>query len=252
MQSYSESERIQKQHYDSIGSAYAAHYGDVWSQAYRCRFINECLFGSIELRGRDVLDAMCGSGETTEYLLQKECRVTALDISGEAIERLVQRWPHCSAHCASILSNGFKSESFDCVVVVGGLHHLHPNISATINEVQRILRPGGHFCFAEPHVGSLPDRVRKFWYRHDRLFAENEAAINVEALKREFASAFRLVREQYKGNLAYLFVFNSMVFRVPLRLKSFYSPLFLNIESMVERFQGRRLSCIVICQWKKR
>ncbi len=210
------------------------------------------MFENMDLSGLKVLDAMCGSGETTEYLLQKDSRVTGLDISGEAIRHFRERWPSCDAHCASILSTGFEGNSLDCVVIVGGLHHLHPHISEAINEVYRILKPGGYFCFAEPHKGSIPDRIRQFWYRHDSLFAENEAAIDIEALEREFSSQFKFIKQEYKGNLAYLFVLNSMVFRIPLRLKSFYSPVLLKVESIVERFRGKRLSCIAICQWKKR
>ncbi len=214
--------------------------------------MNECMFEDMNVSGLRVLDAMCGSGETTDYLLRKQCRVTGLDISAKAIRNYGEHWPSCDAHCASILSTGFEGNSFDCVVIVGGLHHLHPHISEAINEVYRVLKPGGYFCFAEPHKGSIPDRIRQFWYRHDSLFAENEAAIDVEALEREFASRFKFIRQEYGGNLAYLFVLNSMVFRIPLRLKPFYSPVLLKIESMLERFQGKRLSCIVICQWKKR
>jgi ubiquinone/menaquinone biosynthesis C-methylase UbiE len=249
---YSRTEKLQKQHYDSIASAYGKHYGDTWSQAYRWRFINESLFGNIDLSGLKVLDAMCGSGETTEYLVQKESRVTGLDISGEAIHQFRERWPNCDAHCASIFSTGCESSSFDCVAIMGGLHHLHPDISVAINEVYRVLKPGGYFCFAEPHKGSIPDRIRQVWYRYDSLFVENEAAIDIEALEREFVSKFEFIRQEYKGNLAYLFVFSSMVLRIPLRMKSVYSPVLLKIESILERYQGKRLSCIAICQWRKR
>jgi 2-polyprenyl-3-methyl-5-hydroxy-6-metoxy-1,4-benzoquinol methylase len=58
----------QQQHYDEIAAAYEAHYSDEWSVEYRRRFIYEPMFAGIELSGMKVLDAMCGSGQTTSYL----------------------------------------------------------------------------------------------------------------------------------------------------------------------------------------
>ena len=43
--------------------------------------------------------------------------------------------------------------------------------------------------------------------------------MNVKELKNEFSSEFEFTKETYMGNIAYLLVFNSMVFRIPVRLK---------------------------------
>ncbi len=219
---------------------------------YRRQYINEPMLGDVDLRGLDVLDAMCGSGETTEYLRQRGARVTGIDISQEQMCRFQERFPECKAYCGSILSTEFPSDSFDVVVAVGGLHHLHPNSSAAINEIYRVLKPGGLFCFYEPHKGSLPDLARQFWYKRDRLFAANEAAIDLGDLKQMFSSQFEFLKEEYGGNVAYLLVWNSMVFRVPLWMKRLYSEVLICMESAIRKMQGRRLSCVVICRWKKR
>lgn len=252
MKKYLDAENLQKQHYDSIGSVYAAHYGDKWSQRYRQKFVNEPMLGDVDLSGMEVLDAMCGSGETTEYLLRRGARVTGLDISKEEICRFQERFPNCKAHCRSILSTGFPSDSFDCVVVVAGLHHLHPNSFLAINEIYRVLKPGGLFCFYEPYKGSLPDLVRQFWYGRDKLFATNEAAIDLDMLKQLFSRQFEFLKEEYRGNVAYLLVLNSMVFRVPLWMKRFYSEVLMCAESTMKDIQGKRFSCVVICRWEKR
>ena len=251
MAKHSDAETMQKQRYDSIATQYAAHYGDQWSQNYRWKFINQPMLGDLDLSGMEILDAMCGSGETTAYLLRRGARVTGVDISEETMRCFQERFPECKAYRVSILSTGLKSDSFDCAVVVGGLHHLHPNCSSAVNEICRVLKPGGLFCFSEPHAGSLPDLVRRFWYKHDGLFAENEAAIDLCSLKQEFSAKFAFLKEEYGGNLAYLLVLNSMVFRVPQRMKRFYSQPLMSVESAIGKMQGRRLSCFVICRWQK-
>jgi SAM-dependent methyltransferase len=244
-------EQIQKLHYDRIGSEYESHYGDPCSQEYRERFINEPMFEGIDLRGLEVLEAMCGSGQTTEFLLSKGATVTGLDISTDEINSFQRRWPGSDAKCGSILNSGFASGSFDCVAIVGGLHHLHPHLSEAVQEIHRILKPGGRLCFAEPHQGSLPDRVRAFWYKHDDLFASNEASIDLASLKNEFSSAFSFDKEEYLGNVAYLLVLNSMIFRLPLKLKRWYTPVLLHSEALINKLQGKWSACFVVAQWRK-
>ena len=246
-----DTEKLQKQHFDSIASEYAKHYGDVWSQAYREKYINAILFKDIPISGMKILDAMCGDGETTEYLLHHGAHVTGIDISQESIRHFQERWQGCSTLCASILSTGIESNTYDRVVVVGGLHHLHPNVSKAIQEIYRVLKPGGYFCFAEPHQESFSNLIRRFWYRHDKLFAANEAAIDLESLKREWSSKFKFHREEYKGNIAYLFVLNTLILRIPISLKSLYSPFLIWLESKIEKIQTKKTSCFVMCQWEK-
>jgi SAM-dependent methyltransferase len=247
-----QSEELQRQHYDRIARDYEAHYGDACSQQYREKFIYDPMFDGVELGGRRVLEAMCGSGETTGYLLGRGARVTGLDISEREIESFRRRWPACDALAGSIFASGLETESFDCVVVIGGLHHLHPRVHDALGEIHRVLKPGGHFCFMEPHAGSLPDAVRRFWYARDHLFAANEEALDIPALKRDSARWFEFRREIYSGNVAYMLVLNSMVFRLPLRWKPVYTPVLMPVESVVHRLQGPRTSCFVVAQWQKR
>ena len=248
---YSGAEVSQEQHYDTVASEYSNQTNDAVSQMYRMKFINEPLLEDLDLSGKKVLDAMCGSGQTTGYLLEQGAQVTGLDISGKQIELLQQRYPDCDAQCASILSTGLESNSFDCVVVVGGLHHLHPDVSKAVNEIYRVLKVGGHFCFVECHKGSFPNLIRRLWYKWDSFFLENEAAIDFSELELEFASKFKFIKKNYKGNVAYLLVGASWAFRIPMPLKSIYSPPLFVLESIVEKIQGKRSSCMVICQWKK-
>jgi SAM-dependent methyltransferase len=245
------SESLQAAHYDRIHAEYERHYDDAWSRAYRARFMYAPMFGGIDLAGKTVLEAMCGSGQTTQYLLDRGARVTGVDVSASAMESFQRRWPGCRAICRSILDTGLEDESFDGVAVVGGLHHLHPHLNEAVEEIFRVLKIGGHFCFIEPHAGSLSDVVRKRWYKVDPMFADNEAAVDVDALRKQFGTHFDFLTQRYFGNLAYLLVLNSMVFRIPPPLKRCYGPLLMVAEGLLQRFQGRLFSCCVVCQWRK-
>jgi len=245
------SERQQQQHYDTIAADYEAHYSDEWSVEYRRRFIYEPMFAGLNLAGLQVLDAMCGSGQTTSYLLARGASVTGLDISNEVIDTFQSRWSSANVVKRSLLDSGLPGNSFDCVAVVGGLHHIHPNVKAAVREIHRVLKPGGHFCFMEPHSGSLPDVVRKVWYRFDRFFSDNEAAIDVGALQRDFREGFELTKVNYLGNVAFLLVLNSLIFRIPPKSKKLFAPLLMKLEPWINKLQTKLTSCFVVTQWQK-
>ncbi len=246
------SEQLQKQHFNKIFSQYETHYFDKYSREYRLKFIYDRMFEGIPLWRKNVLEAMCGSGQATDYLISKGAMVTGLDISEEAIGRFKKSWPDCFTVCGSVFDLEFNDNFFDCVAIVGGLHHLHPYVDKAILRIHRILKKGGIFCFAEPHSGSLPDIIRKIWYKYDNLLAKNEASINIERLKKDFFLYFDFIKEDYFGNMAYLFVMNSMVLRIPLWLKSIYSPFLLYLEKIIENFQDKKFSCFVVCRWQKK
>lgn len=245
------SERQQQQHYDNIAADYEAHYSDEWSVEYRRRFIYEPMFEGLNLSGMKVLDAMCGSGQTTSYLLAHGANVTGLDISNEVLDQFQARWSEAKVVKRSLLDSGLPNNSFDCVAVVGGLHHIHPEVKAAVREIHRVLKPGGYFCFMEPHTGSFPDVIRRVWYRFDRFFSDNEAAIDIVRLQREFGDRFTLRKSNYLGNVAFLLVLNSLIFRIPPGSKKYFAPPLMKLEPLINKLQTKFTSCFAVTQWQK-
>ena len=245
-------EGIQREHYNRIAASYEAQYGDPDGVRYREEFLYKPLVAGLDLRGKQVLEGLSGSGHVTDYLSsQKGAVVTGLDISEEAIASFQSRWTNCAAICATMTDSGLPDESFDAVVIVMGLHHLHPNLDQALREIHRLLRKGGTLCFVEPHRKSAFNRLRSIWYRHDSLFADNEEPLDIEQLKKEFSGVFDFKTEKYVGGAAYLLVLNSMIFRVPLWLKRLYSPAVIRLEKLMSRFHSPKFSLAVVCQWEK-
>jgi SAM-dependent methyltransferase len=247
-------EERQREHYDNLSNDYEAHYSDYWSLRYRHWFIDRHLCQGLDLDDRHVLDAMCGPGQLTEYLHGRwpDARITGLDLSQKTLNIYAKSHPTCASKCASFLENGFSPSSFDAIFIVGGLHHIQPHVDDAILEVIRLLKPGGVFSFCEPHSSGCLDVVRRFWYKNDSLFEVNEASIDISGLKARFEDEFEFIGERYLGNIAYFLVYNSLVFRLPLLVKKFFSPPLLALEWLLKPLQSNFLSSFAVCQWRKR
>lgn len=251
MRPLSKNEQLQKNRFDSSAQDYKEAHGDVYSQRYRKEFIYDRLLPEGSFENRNVLDAMCGNGEATGYLLQSGAKVTALDISSKEIQHLKETYPGVNAKCASILSSGLPSNTFDIVVIIGGLHHVHPHVIKALEEIRRVLKTGGYLCFFEPHKGSLLDLMRKTWYQWDKRFVENEESIDLKLLKEKFDDRFEFRQEIFMGSIAYMFVYNSLIWGLPLWIKKIYTPLFIALERIISPLLTKLTAPAVIGCWKK-
>lgn len=108
----------------------------------------EAAFGGWE--GRDVLDLGCAGGFMTEALAARGARPIGIDPSQGAI---AAARAHAAGEGIQIrYLNGvgedlpFAEDSFDAVVCVDVLEHVE-SLRRTLDEVARVLRPGGLFLF---------------------------------------------------------------------------------------------------------
>ena len=98
------------------------------------------------LLGKDVLEAGLGYGTVSQLLAQNAGSYTGLDIAAGPVAVVNQRMSlfglKGSARQGSILEAPFADASFDAVITIGCLHHTG-NLQRALDEVHRVLRPGG-------------------------------------------------------------------------------------------------------------
>lgn len=105
-----------------------------------------------EVDGRQVLDAGCGPGWYSEWLLKRGAEVTALDVSpamlAQARKRLGDRADLVWADLERPLP--FVDASFDAIVSGLVLEYVH-DWHSTMREFYRVLKPGGVLVFSCQH-----------------------------------------------------------------------------------------------------
>lgn len=107
---------------------------------------------AIDLFGLDVVEISCGRGGGARYMkhyLQPRT-LCAMDRAVNAItycrKRHVEEGLHFTSGDAQVMP--FADSSFDVVVNVEASHD-YPRITRFFAEVHRVLRPGGHFLYAD-------------------------------------------------------------------------------------------------------
>jgi methionine biosynthesis protein MetW len=103
--------------------------------------------------GERVLDVGCGDGKTSgAWLLDRRCDYTGVDISANAV-REAQQFGLRAIHITDASSLPFADGMFDVVVCIEVLEHLFAPQSA-LQEIRRVLRPGGRLIATVPNIAA--------------------------------------------------------------------------------------------------
>ncbi len=109
----------------------------------------EAMVRSYLTPGANVLDLGCGRGGVVELFWRDVKLAAGIDPDEPSLaERRMRGMPVVTGRGEDL---PFAGESFDLIVSLWVLEHLHvPEI--VFGEVQRVLRPGGHFVFLTPNL----------------------------------------------------------------------------------------------------
>ncbi len=134
------------------------------------------------LKGRlnaamSVLDAGCGGGRNLVYFLRNGFQTFAIDVDEQAIEsirrlaaRLAPQLPKENFLVAEISKLPFANNRFDVVISSAVLHFAEDesHFNGMLDEMWRVLRPGGMFFARLASSIGIEDRIRQInerWYR---------------------------------------------------------------------------------------
>lgn len=99
-----------------------------------------------------LLDGGCAYGYITKHLSKKSEKTYALDLDHKHIEIATNRYPEIEFQVGSVSETKFEDNFFDTIVSTDVLEHTEDKIQ-TLNELSRILAPGGTLILTTPHKG---------------------------------------------------------------------------------------------------
>jgi 2-polyprenyl-3-methyl-5-hydroxy-6-metoxy-1,4-benzoquinol methylase len=113
-----------------------------------------------------LLDFGCGGGSFLAKMHRQAWKVTGLDVSSAAIQR-IRTELGLRALVGSLPHPELKPGSFDVVTMWHSLEHVHTPLEV-LREAHRLLVPGGRLVVAVPNIDSMPFRwFGSAWYGLD-------------------------------------------------------------------------------------
>ena len=137
--------------YDAIARVAAVSVGG------EARFRQLALQGLPLSTETKVLDLCCGSGQTTQFLVQRSQQVTGLDASPLSLQRAKRNVPQAEYVEAFAEAMPFTDQQFDLVHTSAAMHEMAPEqLRQILQEAYRVLKPGGWLALVDFHAPTNP------------------------------------------------------------------------------------------------
>lgn len=110
-------------------------------------------------KGRDVLDIACGEGYGSAFLAESARSVVGVDVDGGIVAHAEKIYPKSNLRfmCGDCAAIPLPDASIDCVVSFETLEH-HDRHEEMLQEIKRVLRPGGVLIISTPDRYEYSDK----------------------------------------------------------------------------------------------
>ena len=136
--------------YDSIGRISLSEKVNEKRKKRVCQDLETVLdHREVNLSGKKVLDAGCGTGVYSKFYAERGCDVSGIDFSQSAIEKIQLENISGDFRVGDVSSLDFESDQFDIVHCFSVLYHIVNNEAwnYAISELCRVLKPDGILLF---------------------------------------------------------------------------------------------------------
>jgi SAM-dependent methyltransferase len=164
------------------------------------------------LDGARVLDVGCGTGRYFLFFAQLGAAYrVGVDVGSNLLAACHHRNPGVGLAKASAVSLPFADESFDVVMSMGVIEHF-PDPAPMLDELVRVIRPGGQLILETPNAANLVFSLYKIvnakkltWERwlgpwNLRQMVEGHPSLNVEGFRTAILASWVLSRVVSKAS----------------------------------------------------
>jgi ubiquinone/menaquinone biosynthesis C-methylase UbiE len=218
-------EQIQKW-YDQEAESYANMYGKNTGEKDFSHRIN-ILYGFKYLKNIPVIECALGLGSSWGYEFMPVIdTIKELQIIDSSQQTVSQKLGNLKPiyHLANISGKiDFPDNTFELIIVFSTLHHI-PNVTFVLNELFRVLKPGGYMLLKEP-VNSMGD-----WRMKRDGLTVNERGIPPHLLKKMIKNVkLQIVARHYFHTMA------SFLMRITHNNTFFQSKTYLLIDKYLSK-----------------
>jgi len=159
------------------------------------RVLSCCNLEINDLKGLEVLDAGCGTGEKSIFMARNGAQVTAIDINEVQLKQAKRNMEKYNVKINFVqddLVNLKHDEKYDLIICLGVLHHT-PNMKKGLENLLKLLRPNGKIVVALYNSYSrLPYRLVRVPLH---LFIKDPVKIHDFVMKSKFTFFLRTTTE---------------------------------------------------------
>jgi ubiquinone/menaquinone biosynthesis C-methylase UbiE len=105
-----------------------------------------------------VLDGGCGMGGTVFALDLAGFEAYGIDFAQETVDLIQVNWPHLHISYGDVCSLPFADNFFDGYWSIGVIEHFYDGYEAILNEMSRVIKPGGYLFLDFPAMSLLRKR----------------------------------------------------------------------------------------------
>jgi len=103
--------------------------------------------------GSKILDAGCGLSIWITPDIRKKFKIVGVDVQADSINACKEIYKECDYRLGDLYNLDFSDNSFDVVVMREVIEHFKTPEKA-VQEVQRVLKPGGRYVLTTPNYDS--------------------------------------------------------------------------------------------------
>ncbi|MDA8822804.1 class I SAM-dependent methyltransferase [Candidatus Pelagibacter bacterium] len=201
----SEKNLREKHFHNELQSEPTGRFENVFYKAIANAWEDFFKYLKLNASNREILDYGCGVGPVIHKVINySPKKITGIDISDISISKAKKIFQNQKIEVNLQVDNcektKFHDSKFDIVYGLGILHHLQ--LSESINEIARILKPDGVFLFIEP-LGTNP--IVNLY----RKFTPSSRSIDEHPL---IERDFQLIRKKFKNVTLKYYGFLTLVF----------------------------------------
>lgn len=166
----------------------------------------QCIREAIDGEQSNVLEIGAGTGAFSATALETGARLVATDISETSLELLRRRFGEpakLETRVADIEAMPFDDEAFDVVLCAGSLSY--GDNDTVMNEIHRVLKPGGRFVCVDSLNHNPVYRINRWLhYRRGQRTRSTLERMPTMSLIGEYEKKFGRARTWYFGSISYL------------------------------------------------